>query len=449
VRKRAHPAIFVCRSVTGKDAPPAHLESGQTMPTRHDTRQAAAPAPAPAGFRVAYLSGGARASTAPGAHAGGARAHILGVIAGFEALGCTVDRFIVGDRTPARVVEAPPGIVTGSRPRRLAIDLVRLSSAMVSRRVAFRRHGGRVDLVYERFGAFQGLGSVFARAGIPWILELQSVMFEEAHGERGSILLRDMARRVELRAYRECDAIVCVSRTLKERLVGEYRVPARKVLVVPMAVDLARFQPPVAESPAAAEMTVVFAGELIERQRLDLLLQAVAALRDRDGVAIRVLVAGEGPCRAEWQRLATRLGLDRQVEFAGRLPMDRVPAFISRADLGYAGHAHTAGRSFSSPTKMYEYMAMARPVIASGGDDVAELVHQGVTGFLFEPGSADGLADALSCAPVRRPDPPSTGRAARALVERDHTWEARVRRMMEELAELLPGRVPAPGGWGR
>ena len=125
--------------------------------------------------------------------------------------------------------------------RRLVADLLRLGLGGINSFRALRKLG-RVDWVYERFGAFQALGYLFQRRGVPWILETNGIFFVEADQDRKSLALKDLERKMELWAYRQVDVVVAVSSELKELLV-EHGVSARKVLVVPNGVDIARFAP--------------------------------------------------------------------------------------------------------------------------------------------------------------------------------------------------------------
>ena len=123
---------------------------------------------------LGYLSAAPTVSTRPEATSAGPRAHILGVVNGFQDQGWQVRPFIVGDRIPRGVSN---GVVQrrleGSGLVRFAGDAARLTMAARNRAAAFREFGDKVDWVYERFATMQVLGHPFKRAGIPWILETQ------------------------------------------------------------------------------------------------------------------------------------------------------------------------------------------------------------------------------------------------------------------------------------
>jgi len=399
--------------------------------TRTDTQ------PSP---RLGYLSAAPRVSTRPDAEASGPRAHVLGVIRAFETLGWEVHPFIAGDRVPARMTRGSESALAGSRARALAADVVRLGLGVVNSRRASLELIGQVDWVYERFAALQAIGWVFRRRGVPWILETQGPFYREARSERKSVVLGGLARRMELGAYRSCDALVCVSETLKELVVAEAGVDPQKVIVVPNGVDLERFDPeghPARRIFGEEAFTVGFVGSLIAWQAVDVLLRAAAQLR-AEGLHIHVVVVGDGSARAEWEALAPALGIGDAVRFTGRVSGDDVPGYIAGFDLAYSGQVPLkVGGMYHSPLKLYEYMAMRTPVVASAFADARSLVEGKDTGYLFAGGDVADLAHTLRRAYAERASLRDKGRAAREEIERNHSWTARVRDMITQLEAIL------------
>lgn len=379
--------------------------------------------------RLGYLSGAPRVSTSPEAEAGGPRAHVIGVINGFAALGWSVLPFIVGDRMPRKVVRESEAFVSGSRPGALLSDAGRVLLSVWNARRADRELLGRVDWVYERFAAFQALGDSFRKRGIPWILETNALLYREAATERKSMVLTKWARRRELAAYHACDVLVCPSEALKEVLSVEADVPEEKILVVPNGVDTDLFDP---DRRAAERLfdgfTIGFVGSLYPWQGLDTLLHVVAQLRRE--IDIRVIIAGEGMHRDATEQQIAQLGLKEHVRLLGRVPPERVPALMRGFDLaysGYVGHAVSAGRqAYGSPLKLYEYLAMATPVVASAVPDAKRLIRDGDNGFLFEPGDPEQLKRAIRTAYRHRDRLVSMGRSARSDMVAHHSWTARV-----------------------
>ena len=399
------------------------------------------------GRTLGYLSGAPRVSTRPEAAASGPQSHVLGVIRAFERLGWSVQPFIVGDRVPLSWVTREADKDLGrSYFIRLAADLIRLSLSVVSGYRALREVG-RVHWVYERFGAFQALGYRFQRRGVPWILETNGLFFIEAAHDRRTLALRRVERALELWAYRQADVVICVSEEL-QRLVVDHGVDEAKILVVTNGVDTERFRPNAPPERLLDLPTIGFVGTLIGWQGIDVLIKALAQLRT-EGMSYGLVVVGDGPMRKEWEEMARELGLADLVRFVGRAPGDRVPSYIAAFALGYTGHmALSSGEMYHSPLKLYEYMSMAKPVVASAFGDAGRVVKDGEIGYLFEPGNVEDLKRALRRAHAERAMWPELGAWARELVVDQHSWEARVREMISRVEPILEARygTPYPGG---
>jgi glycosyltransferase involved in cell wall biosynthesis len=389
---------------------------------------------------LGYLSGAPRVSTDPDAAAGGPRAHVLGVIGGFESLGWEVRRFIAGDAAPRFVQHAGEERLTGSWPKRAALDLGRLTYRHSNRRKALKVVGTQVDWVYERFASFQALGEPFQRAGVPWILETQAPFWLEAQRDRRSLALTGLARRLELAAYRDCNVLVCVTETLKVILVREGGLDPEKVLVVPNGVDLDQFNP---ERVIAVRNfrtpTLIFAGALLQWQRLDLLIDAFGDLASESGGTppFKLVILGDGPERGALDARIRDRALTDDVRMLGRVPMHEVPGHMLGADLGFLGHVRREGGApYHSPLKLYEYMAMGLPVLAGRTPETERIVREGRTGFLFDPGNLDDLRRALARASERVGALDEMGAAAREAAAM-HGWTRRVEDMIDGIRGIV------------
>jgi glycosyltransferase involved in cell wall biosynthesis len=383
------------------------------------------------GCRLGYLSGAPRVSTRADAELAGPRAHVLGVIAGFEAAGWTVERFIVGDGAPAVVTRGGAGVVQRGWATTLAADGARLALRRRSASRAYGLLGGRVDWVYERFALFQALGAPFARRGVPWILETNALLADEASRERSSVVLHRTARRLEREAYHACTVLVTISEALADRIVEAMGVGREKIVVVPNGVDVGRFDPArVTPRALGPGFHVVFAGSLAPWQGLDTL---VRALVDVEAVAV---IAGEGPARVGLEALAREVGVADRLHFLGRVAPSDIPALLAGADVCYVGHTDISHDAFRSPLKLYEYLAAGKPVVSSAVPDAVEAIVEGETGFLFDGGDVASLVRALRAAMAARLD--VMGQAARREAVERHSWAARVAAMIADI-ELRTG----------
>jgi len=387
-------------------------------------------------MRVLYLSGAPNVSLSDRSAHGGPRAHVLGTLAGFRALGWQVTPYIAGDGFSLSTSDGVTDAVTGAAvPVRALADLAKVGYGLLNGMRARHRHGLDHDWVYERFALFQALGRPWQRRGLPWILETQGLLSYEAVVERRSIALGRLAQRMEIAAYRRCDVLVCVTEALKRLLVARHGIDAARILVVPNGVD-ADFFTPEGRRPQRCFpfLTIGYVGKLLAWQGLDRLLRAVVPA----GPDIGVTIVGDGPERPGLEALAGKLGLEGRVRFLGRQPRTAIPDLIAGFDLGYSGQRTMAiGEMYHSPLKLLEYLATGVPVIASRHGDAAAVVQPGLNGFLFDDDDAAALPAAIRQARAQQAALPALSAAARATVVGRHDWPTRVRDMANGITEIL------------
>jgi glycosyltransferase involved in cell wall biosynthesis len=240
-------------------------------------------------------------------------------------------------------------------------------------------------------------------------------------------VLTGLSRRLEREAYHACTALIAISEALGDRLVSEMGVPREKIAIVPNGVDVHRFDPSRVNAPRQErEFTVLFVGSLASWQGLDVLLRAMV------NVPVNAIIAGDGPDRASLAGLAQQLGVADRVKFLGRVAPDDVPALIAGADVCYSGHS-----AFRSPLKLYEYMAMGRPIVSSAVPDAKVALVEGQSGFLFAPGDVDDLANALRKAVAARACLDVMGQRARKDAVEHHSWDARVAAICAHVERLI------------
>jgi len=383
---------------------------------------------------IGYLSGAPSVSTRSDAAADGPRSHILGVIEGFRQSGWDVHPFIVGDLVPEEMVKNKARNITRKNAfSRFLADIIRILTGLYYRWRAVK-HLPEVSVVYERFGSFQGLGRGFQKRGAKWILETNGPSFAEANQERKSLSLTGIARKMEVSAYQQCDLLVCVSKPLKEILTQDLNLDPRKIVVIPNGVDVGFFSPGNSDPIRYFDYpTIGYVGAVIERQGLDLLMEVVASLKT-EALGIGLVIVGDGRSKNDLENLAEKLKITDQVKFTGHVPRDDVPGTIAGFDLGYSGQLVLGegmlGKMYHSPLKIYEYLAMGKPVIASTYEDAESVIKQGETGYLFSPADPESLRKAVLQALNNKDRWADMGKIARIEIITNHSWANRVRKII-------------------
>jgi L-malate glycosyltransferase len=272
-------------------------------------------------------------------------------------------------------------------------------------------HGRRYDAWHVHIG--HHLGAVTCLAGAlvdkPVVLKISgSWELEQGVMAPGRRKLLD---RLALRWLKRATAVQAISTRMAAELTRQ-GFPAERIVVLPNAVDTARF--PLREVPraAGAPFTAVFAGRLIAEKDLPTLLEAWAqAFPPGEAQEPRLRLVGSGPLETQLRAQVNRLGLERQVEFLGHC--DRVEEVLADADVGVL-----PSRIEGLSNTLLEFMASGLPTLASRVSGSEDFVVPGRNGWLFEAANVPALAAALRDAKTLPPERlAAMGRQGRADVE--------------------------------
>lgn len=280
---------------------------------------------------------------------------------------------------------APEGVVAGVTVRRLPVRrhqgaglgvylaeyatfLLRAASALAS--ADRRRHYALVEVhSLPDYLVFASLPLRLRR--VPVLLDLHEAMpeffrsrFPGAVGPIPDALL-SLQERLSI-AF--ASHVMTVNGTLGDRLLRLGIAPDRLTVVL-NAPDLALFDPgrfPRRAFRQDGSLRLVYTGALTPTYELDVVLDAVARLaEDRLDLDIRLDLYGRGDSEPALRERARATGLGERVTFRGRVPLEEVPAAVACADLGLAPTRRDAFTEASLSTKLFEYAAMGKPVVAS------------------------------------------------------------------------------------
>jgi glycosyltransferase involved in cell wall biosynthesis len=385
-----------------------------------------------------------------GLTAGGSVGHIAGVLHALKSLGHDI-RAISTDTLHgvpddvARVeVVRPWPLLLWPKVRVLGPLLYNLQLLVASRRVL---RGVRPDFLYQRHSVFSFAGIFLARRlACPLVLEVNAVTGRWAREGGETIRLGPLAAAIERYVFRQAALLVAVSSVLRDQLVEE-GVPAGKILVNPNGVDPDRFRPDVPSAGIRERLglngrTVVgFIGTFGTWHGVEELGQAIQKV-GRARADVHFLLVGEGPGRPSLEREVATAGLQGRVTFTGLVPAEEAPPYLAACDVFVSPHGRPrTGRFIGSPTKLFEYMAMGRGIVASALDQIAEVLEHDQTAWLVEPGNADALSEGILRLAADRDYAARLGHRARRTVLERYTWEHHVSRL---LAAVEPHRRRVP-----
>jgi glycosyltransferase involved in cell wall biosynthesis len=256
-----------------------------------------------------------------------------------------------------------------------------------------------VPFVWQHHGLFQSGGAQLAqRLDVPLVIAVEALQIPEASAWGvsrpgwGDV----MHRRGELRQLGQADLITCVSVELAER-VASAGLAESKIMVTPNMVDTRRFDG-IDRKAARNEFgldgrfVVGWVGSFRSFHALDVLLDAFERFVAVAPEATLVLV-GDGPEREHCVEFGRRFA-ERQVVLPGAVPFDEIPMWISSFDAAVL--PARADEAFHySPIKLQEYKAAGVATVAPRLGQVRDVIEDGSTGLLYEPGDDVQLADHL------------------------------------------------------
>lgn len=309
--------------------------------------------------------------------------------------------------------------------------------------------GRRPSFIYQRYSLNNYAGARLALTlGAPLVTEYNGSEVWISRNWGTPVARPDLSEHIERLNLEAADLVVVVSDVLRQELL-ERGVPAERILVNPNGVDADAFHPAVDATVLRQELglegrTVIgFIGTFGPWHGTEELVEAFARLlekRPEHRESLRLLLVGQGARHAATLEKAVRLGVRSHCVFTGQVPQQKAPRYLACCDILVAPHVPNPDGSpfFGSPTKLFEYMAMGRPIVASALGQIGEVLEHGHSAWLVEPGEPDRLADGLSVV-LEQPD---LGRrlsmAARQEVLDRHTWRHHTQRIVSSLERLCP-----------
>lgn len=306
------------------------------------------------------------------------------------------------------------------------------------------RRRGRYDILHVFQLNLLAVSTALAcrLTGKPMIVAVRStstieVEGTETHSEVGGDLapleaLGKPVVRLARALLRRNHAVVVVLSTRMRSYLAVHDFILPDVRLIPNGVDVSRFTPPRGATTADRAHCVVCVSKLRYEKGIDVLLQAwrqVQAQLSPPGSA-RLVIVGDGPLRAELERLAGELDIADSVEFAG-LQSD-VPAQLYRGGL-----AVLPSRWEGMPNALLEAMACGLACVATRVSGSEDIIQHGINGLLVEPGDNEGMAQALLTLLRDSALAGVYGRAARETVEQQYAFE----RIMNTYVELYRSLV--------
>lgn len=265
--------------------------------------------------------------------------------------------------------------------------------------------------------------------------ECFTISLQEELKRRGLSSAGKVRRLMALEAfvYQNADGIITLTSKLKE-LIQERFPHSRRISAIPDGVDLTRY--PFQPLPPQGEKLVLYIGSLHPWKGIEGLIKAMTYLPE-----VKLRIVGGKPGRIkELKALALSEGVFNRVEFTGYVaPRDRFEHFAQASVFALPFSKASIASAFTSPLKLFEYMASGRPIVASDLPSLREVLIDGENALLVQPEDPRALAAGIQRVLEDQALAEKLVAQARKDVEQ-YTWEERGRRIVQFIQEVLEDR---------
>ena len=392
-----------------------------------------------------------------GLKAGGSVGHTSGVINALSKV-AKVD-VISNDTLPG--VQSIINIVS---PGLLKMIPFRLGEVLYSLRIIKRlkKKVKDYDFIYQRYSGLSFAGPFLAKKNnIPLILEFNSsdvwkmkYWFKQSSSLKTLLVRIVNSFKIPIVSYieeynlRNALLIIVVSTSLKETLTKK-GIAEEKILVYPNGVDPQKYSTAIKGDEIKKKYrlgnykVVGFVGTFGQWHGVVQMAKSINLFFQLDPgkkKEVKFLLIGDGSLMPVVREVIHTNGYMDNVVFTGLVPQSEGPKYMGACDILLSPHIKNPDGSafFGSPTKLFEYMAMGKPIIASDLDQIGDILEHKKTAYLIEPGNIRQLSNAIQVLLDDSKLREDLGKNARVEALKKYTWKKHTEKLLEKLNEIMP-----------
>jgi len=296
----------------------------------------------------------------------------------------------------------------------------------------------RPDFIYERYAFFNFSGALISSIlNIPFVLEVNELSGHKR--VRGQTFVR-LASAIERFILNRSSLIITVSDYLNEE-ISKVLSTNGVVVTIPngvpqewLDVQLVNHSTELLRERLKLKnkKVVCFIGGLAHWHNFDFLLEVFHSLHKKVPETV-LLIVGDGPMRGHIESKLQEMNInDNSVLMVGNVNHREVPSYISVSDVSIIPETN----NFRSPIKMFEYMALGKPVVAPRMPAIEAVIDDEKDGLLFTPGDKNDLENKLSRLLTNHELAQSMGVLAHEKIKDLYTWEKHAEKILSLLMQL-------------
>jgi len=237
-------------------------------------------------------------------------------------------------------------------------------------------------------------------------------------------------------ALKRADLITCDAEHMRNSMI-ELGTKPDKIHFINFGVDIQKFKPAPKNDKLMRKLNISNSPTIISVRRLEPLYDIGTLIKSmaivlKEIPEVKLVLLGEGPQELELKRLSRSLGIANAVIFAGSVPEDVVPQYLTSADICVSTALSDAG-----PGGIIEAMACELPVITTDFGDNKKWVEDAVNGFIFPPKNYEALGSKIIYLLKHDSVRKEFGQISRPIIEERNNWEKEMGKMDELYKKLI------------
>jgi glycosyltransferase involved in cell wall biosynthesis len=367
--------------------------------------------------------------------------HIREVIAGFEAQGHRVVRFIAGGEkldSTTKKIDFKKRSWKKLIPPIIWETLRDIQMVLLDRQIEVRLteviQAEKPDIIYERSCYGMGAGMRAAKKlGIRYVVEMNAPYPEEKVQMQGKSLIRFLGIRHEKTQVTNAFRTIVVSSAMKNYLIRKTNVDPSKIVVLANAVNPSHIQSnPILDAEIRSRFGLKnthivfgFVGSIFPYHGVDIMIESFSTL-EKENDNLRMLIVGDGEILPDLKRRVTELKLGNKIYFTGNVVHDQVYDYLKIMDITIMARSNWYG----SPVKIFEYGAMQKAIIAPRVVPVLDVMQHEIDGLLIEASQAE-LTKSMRFMIDHPEQRNSMAITFHEKVMREHTWNRVAKQILD------------------
>ncbi|MCK5218922.1 glycosyltransferase [bacterium] len=308
--------------------------------------------------------------------------------------------------------------------------------------------GSDISFFYQRYSVNNYSGVCLAMDHhVPFVLEYNGSEIWIAKNWGRPLKHERLSQKIELLNLHAADLIVVVSQPMKNELV-ERGINSSKILVNPNGVEPEHYSPAVDGSIVRTQYgfsekrVIGFIGTFGKWHGAEVLAEAFGILVEKYPEYkkdTRLILIGDGVNMSLVKEILNKHNIEDICVLTGLIPQEEGPAYLAVCDILASPHVPNPDGTpfFGSPTKLFEYMAMGKGIVASDLDQIGDVLEHGKTAWMVNPGDPEYLAEGLKHLLDNQALRKRLGENARKEAISKYTWKEHTQRIIAKLEEVL------------